>query len=237
MLFSILSSGDPRQIIVELLLTVPVIIFALCIHETAHGYVAWKCGDSTAYNLGRLSLNPAKHLDLVGTISMLIFGYGWAKPVPVNTRNFRNHKRGMALTALAGPLSNLIVGLICTVFTALFYTLTVLLATRNSPEFLATCCYWLTILMEYGALINFCFAFFNLIPVPPFDGSRVALLFLPTKTYFKFMRYEREIMFGVLIAMLLSSRLFNFSPFSWLAYRAFDLVYSPVAKLFINLFF
>ena len=234
MLFSILSSGDLRQIIVELLLTVPVIIFALCIHETAHGYVAWKCGDSTAYNLGRLSLNPTKHLDLMGTISMLVFGYGWAKPVPVNTRNFRNHKRGMALTALAGPLSNLIVGLICTVFTALF---TVLLPTRNSPEFLATCCYWLTILMWYGALINFCFAFFNLIPVPPFDGSRVALLFLPTKTYFKFMKYEREIMFGVLIAMLLSSRLLGFSPFSWLASRVFGWIYSPVTNLFSNLFF
>ena len=107
MLFSILfSKGDFLSIFVSLLLSLPIMMLALAIHETAHGYVAWKCGDNTAYNLGRLTLNPLKHLDPVGFLCLLIFGFGWAKPVPINTRNFRNPKRGMALSALAGPAAN-----------------------------------------------------------------------------------------------------------------------------------
>lgn len=236
MLFSILSNGDPKQIIIELLLTLPVMILALCLHETAHGYVAWKCGDPTAYNLGRLTLNPARHLDPIGTLCMLVFGYGWAKPVPVNSRYFRNHKRGMALTALAGPLSNILLGLISIVFSSLFYALTVFLYVKGAPEFLITCCNWIFIMASYGAIINFIFAFFNLIPVPPFDGSRIALVFLPTNVYFKVMRYEREIMFGVLIALFACSRLFHFSPFSWLAYTVIGWIEPPLTNAFLNLF-
>ena len=110
MLFSILQGGDLKEILIDLLLSLPIIILALTVHETAHGYVACKCGDPTAYNLGRLTLNPAKHLDPIGFFCMLIFGYGWAKPVPINTRNFNNPKRGMALSAAAGPLANLLLG-------------------------------------------------------------------------------------------------------------------------------
>ena len=236
MLLSILSSGSINDIIIELLLVLPVVIFALCIHETAHGYVAYKCGDRTAYNLGRITLNPAKHLDLMGTIFMLIFGFGWAKPVPVNSRNFRNHKRGMALTAMAGPLSNLIVGLISIVFYSFFYGLYVFLYFKGAPTFFVTCVRWLISFASFGAQINLIFAFFNLIPIPPFDGSRIALVFLPTKIYFGIMRYEKEIMYGLLILLLASSYLFDFSPFSWLAYRVINLVEPPLSRTFINLF-
>lgn len=236
MLLSILSSGDIKQIIIELLLTVPVIIFALCIHETAHGYVAWKCGDSTAYNLGRLTLNPVKHLDPIGTLCMLIFGFGWAKPVPVNTRNFRNHKRGMALTALAGPLANVLVGLINIVFAAFFYALFAFLYFKQAPSFFVTCVNWLCIFTSFGASINLVFAFFNLIPVPPFDGSRIALVFLPTKAYFGIMRYEREIMFGILIVLFACSHFFNFSPFSWLANHVIGWIEPPLTEAFLKLF-
>ena len=89
-LSTLLSGGNITDVIIQLLLTLPVILFALVVHETAHGYVAWKCGDPTAYNLGRLTLNPVKHLDPVGFFCMMVFGYGWAKPVPVNRFFFKN---------------------------------------------------------------------------------------------------------------------------------------------------
>ena len=100
---------------------------------------------------------------------------------------------------------------------------------------LITCCYWATMLMYFGAVINFLYAVFNLIPVPPFDGSRIALVFLPSRTYFKIMRYEREIMLGILIALFLLSRM-GFSPFQWIAEGLTDLIYKPVVNGFWRLF-
>ena len=96
----------------QLILTVMAALVALTIHEFAHGYVAYKLGDDTAKSLGRLSLNPVKHLDPLGAMCMVLFHFGWAKPVPVNSRNFKNHKRGIILTSLAGPVSNLILAFI-----------------------------------------------------------------------------------------------------------------------------
>lgn len=236
MLLSILSGGDPQTIIIQLLLTIPVIVFALSIHETAHGFAAWKCGDNTAYNLGRLTLNPIKHIDPLGTLAMLVFGFGWAKPVPVNTRNFRNHKRGMAITAAAGPLANLLVGLISIVFFSFFATFRIFLAAKGASAFWINCIGWLATFASIGAQINLVFAFFNLIPIPPFDGSRIAYVFLPAKTYFKVMRYEREIMYGILIALIVFSCFFDFSPFSWLAFKVINLVEPPLTNAFIKLF-
>lgn len=213
MLFSILSGGSIQNVIISLLLSLPIILFALAFHETAHGFVAWKCGDPTAYNLGRLTLNPVKHLDPIGFLSMLIFGFGWAKPVPVNARYFRNPKRGMALSALAGPAANALLGVISAVLAGLVF---VLYTFVSMPAFLTTCTYWAFQLFFLSAQYNFLFMAFNLIPCPPFDGSRIALLFLPTKTYFSIMRYERQIMIGVLVAVMVLSRL-GYSPFSWIA--------------------
>ena len=112
MLLDILSGNTSREAILQLILAIPCIIIALSFHEAAHGYAAYKMGDPTARNLGRLTLNPAKHLDLIGCLCMLIMGYGWAKPVPINTRYFRNQKKGMAITALAGPVTNFILGFV-----------------------------------------------------------------------------------------------------------------------------
>ena len=233
MLFSILSGGSLQDILISLLLTIPVVMLALSVHETAHGYAAFKCGDRTAYNLGRLTLNPAKHL--VGTICMLVFGFGWAKPVPINTRNFRDPKRGMAISAAAGPVSNILLGLISAVFCGFSFAWLNYLYHASASQFLFNCVNWLYILTLFSAQINFTFAFFNLIPVPPFDGSRLALAFLPAKTYFGIMRYERQIMFGILIAMLALSK-FGFSPFGWLAETLTDLVSTPVANGFWKIF-
>jgi Zn-dependent protease len=228
MLLDILAGGNIVDIIVSLLFSMPVILFALSMHETAHGYVAYKCGDNTAYNLGRLTLNPLAHLDLKGFLCMLIFGFGWAKPVPVNSRNFRNPKRGMALSALAGPLSNLLLGALCALLAGVFGGyFSFLLVSTNISEYWATVMSLLFTALRYSAVINFIYMVFNMIPVPPFDGSRIMLAFLPTNIYFKIMRYERQIMFGVLIALMVLSRL-GFSPFSWIAYNLADVIIDPI---------
>lgn len=234
MLFSFLSGGDIGAFLTSLLLSLPVMALALSLHETAHGFVAWKCGDNTAYNLGRLTLNPVRHLDPIGFLCLLVFGFGWAKPVPINTRNFRNPKRGMALSALAGPVSNLLLG---AVNAALFGVCTGIYAYLDNAGvtgFGAQCLYWLFLLFYIGAEINFVFAVFNLIPCPPFDGSRILLAFLPTRTYFRIMRYERQIMFAILIALLVLSR-FGFSPFGWIADELTDLISLPIAKATLRL--
>ena len=236
MLLSLLSGGSLVDILISLAVTIPIVMLALSLHETAHGYVAWKCGDSTAYHLGRLTLNPLKHLDLAGTLCMMLVGFGWAKPVPINARNFRNPKNGMALSAAAGPAANLLLGIISAVFYGFFYALYVFVSFKNGAAFWLNCIGLLWEISYISAIINMTFAFFNLIPVPPFDGSRIALVFLPPRTYFKIMKYEREIMYGILIAMLACSYIFDFSPFSWLANRLTNLIYVPVQNGFIEMF-
>ena len=236
MLLSLLSGGSLQSIIIELLLLMPIILFSLSFHETAHGFVAYKCGDPTAHNLGRLSLNPLRHLDPIGFLSMLLIGYGWAKPVPVNARYFRNPKRGMALTAAAGPISNLFLGLISTLLLALInvWSFRMKLNADVAPILLSLTDYLYTVFF-LSAYVNFVFAFFNLIPLPPFDGSRIAFVFLPQKYYFKIMRYERQIMFGLLISLFVLSYTFDFSPTGFLAQWLINLLYSPFTKLFVKL--
>jgi Zn-dependent protease len=191
--------------------------------------------------MGRLTLNPLKHLDPIGFLSMMVFGYGWANPVPINTRNFRNPRRGMALSGAAGPAANLILGVICAVLAGLFYSLyycivlnSVTTQSITDPAFLTECMYWFYMMFVNGAMINFIFMAFNLIPVPPFDGSRVAFVFLPPKYYFGIMKYERQIMFGILIALLILSR-FGASPFGWIAERLTVGILTPVSNLFLRL--
>ena len=117
MLFNILNGG--REGLITALLCLPVILFSLSFHEAAHGYVAYKLGDPTARNLGRLTLNPMKHLDPFGALAMLLIGFGWAKPVPIVARNFKNPRWGMGISAIAGPVSNLILGIVgCVLFSA-----------------------------------------------------------------------------------------------------------------------
>ena len=232
MLFSLLSGSNPKESIAILLLTLPVIMIALVFHEVAHGFVAWKCGDSTAYNLGRLTLNPKNHLDPIGFLCMMIFGFGWAKPVPINTRNFRNPKRGMALTAVAGPAANLILAILSALLYGFFWALGNYLLNSIGPDaFWFKFVDWTILLFMLGAFYNFFFMIFNLIPVPPFDGSRIALAFLPTNIYFRIMRYERQIMFGILIALFLLSNL-GFSPFGWVADSLTHLIAVPIKDLF-----
>lgn len=231
MLLSVLSGGDLRSAVIQLLLLLPVIMFSLALHETAHGYVAYKCGDPTAYNLGRLTLNPIKHLDPIGFLCMLIFGYGWAKPVPINTRNFRDPKKGMAWSAVAGPAANLLLGVVSAALFAFFYVLFLRVQVTGGSAFLINACYYTAVLFQLSAMLNFVFMIFNMIPVPPFDGSRFALAFLPPRAYFGIMKYERQIMFGLLIALLVIEQFFSFSPFSWLANKLLTWIANPLINV------
>ena len=238
MLFSILSGGNIRDIIINLLLTIPVIMIALSFHEAAHGFIAYKMGDHTAYNLGRVTMNPLKHLDPLGTLCMFLVGYGWAKPVPINSRNFKDPKKGMALTALAGPVSNLILGIIG----AILYALTYALFIKNADflyehVFLSNIVKVILNFFFYFGFLNIGLMLFNLIPVPPFDGSRIISVFLPTRIYFGIMKYERYILYGILLASFACSYLFDFSPISWLTNRVFGGICSPFLKLFFKIFF
>lgn len=238
MLLSLLSGGDFREVLISLLLSLPVIILALSVHEAAHGYVAYKMGDRTAYNLGRVTLNPIKHLDLMGTIWMLVFGYGWAKPVPINARNFKNPKYGMAFTAIAGPAANLLLGIIGVIgysLTSFFFAVN--LGTISQNEMLFNVMFILLNFFYLFGMMNLIFMVFNLIPVPPFDGSRFFGIFLPTKTYFQIMRYERYILIGVLVLTFLCSRFFGFSPAAWLAEKLFNLIAKPIFYLLNAIYF
>lgn len=173
--------------ITEILIHGIILLIAFPIHECAHALVAKWLGDDTAEKQGRITLNPLKHLDLFGTILMLFAGFGWAKPVPINPNNFKKRKLGMALSSLAGPVSNLILAYIAMILSK------ILLYTETSEE--------LSIICMNAMLINVGLAVFNLIPVPPLDGSRILLLILPEKLYFKVMKYE-NIIFIILFAII-----------------------------------
>jgi Zn-dependent protease len=143
----------------------------------------------------------------------------------------------MALSALAGPMANLILGIISALFYGFFWALGNYLLNSIGPDaFWFKFVDWTILLFTLGAFYNFFFMIFNLIPVPPFDGSRIALAFLPTNIYFRIMRYERQIMAGILIALLLLSRVASFSPFSWIAGEMTDLVFPPSYQLFNRIF-
>lgn len=182
------------------ILSALAVLITLTVHEYAHAYAAYRMGDPTAKNLGRLSLNPIKHLDPVGAICMLLFHFGWAKPVPINARNFKNPRRGFAISAVAGPAVNLVISFISAFVYVLLYVI------LSKVSFTAEI--WFSF-AENGILffyllhvINLGIAIFNLIPVPPLDGSRILGLLLPPKQYFAIMRHERTIYF-VLIGWLL----------------------------------
>ncbi len=175
-------------------LAVAASLLCIVVHETCHGLIAWWLGDGTAKNAGRLTLNPLRHIDIVGLAMMAILKFGWAKPVPIDMRNFKNPKAGMAVTAAAGPISNI---LLAFVFLLIRSAVMGLYLEKSSVGG------WLMLneFLEYVIVISAGLAVFNLIPISPLDGSKILFAFLPQEAYFKLMRYERYGML-VLIAAL-----------------------------------
>ncbi len=209
MLFDIISAmrqGDAEALkiaIASALLSLPIILLALSFHEMAHGFMANKLGDPTAKNFGRLTLNPLKHLDPIGFICMLTFGFGFAKPVPVETRYFKKPKRDMALTAAAGPVANLLLGFIFAVLLKIFYVV----VSANGGFVLNESTFYIWFftkeLLQNAIWLNVALAVFNLIPCPPLDGSKILYLFLPPKACFAMMRYEQYIYIALLVLLVL----------------------------------
>lgn len=180
------------SVLTDMLLAVIPALICITLHELSHGFVAYKLGDNTAKNMGRLTLNPIKHIDIFGLIMMVVLKFGWAKPVPVNMRNFKNPKRDMAITALAGPLSNV---LICCVV-LFIYGLVYLPCNLASTEFAGSLLYAVYI----TAYLSIALAIFNIIPIPPLDGSKVLFSLMSDESYMKLMRYER---YGMLLLLVL----------------------------------
>ena len=188
----------------SILMMVPILLIALPVHEFSHGWVAYKMGDPTAKYAGRLTLNPFKHLDLVGTIMMFIAGVGWARPVPINPTNFKNRRTGTILVSLAGPLSNMVMGFI-SMF--LWGVIVKLISVGVIPVESDQAVNILTMAEEFFQtliIVNISLSIFNLIPVPPLDGSRLISSFLPEESYYRFARYEQYIglIFLALVAFL-----------------------------------
>ena len=204
MLFRILnrSSLSMGQKLTYILILAFCVLFSLSVHEFSHGLAAYAVGDKTAKYSGRLSLNPLAHLDPFGAICLFLFGFGWAKPVPVNPWNFKNKKGGMILTALAGPFSNFLLAFIAMVIYTLLGGLRF-----SSASFGFTLASVFYELAYYMIMINLGLGLFNLIPIPPLDGSKVLTAILPERTYFKLMDYER---YGfIILIILINTPIFN----------------------------
>lgn len=200
----------------SMLLAFPGIITAISFHEMAHGLAAESMGDNTAALQGRLSLNPFRHLSLLGTLSMLFLGFGWAKPVPVNPNNFRNRKMGIILVSLAGCLTNLLLGFISL---AIYY----LCAPLNNSL--------LETILYYMAFYNVLFAVFNLIPIPPLDGSQILEVFLPYNAQRFMQQYSN---YGsIILLILIFTGVFSYiiTPATSAILHLYQLILTPLINL------
>ncbi|RPI17661.1 MAG: site-2 protease family protein [Ignavibacteriae bacterium] len=191
---------------------IPILIFSVVIHEMAHGWVALKCGDNTAKDMGRLTLNPVPHIDLFGSILVPLFSIiatgrvliAWAKPVPIDPRNFSNYKRDDSLVTVAGPVSNLLIAFACSVMVIIFYYIKVngnFAEGSIGFEFVE----FMSKMFGAGIFLNVTLAIFNLIPIPPLDGSHLFSHLLPEEAAF---RYRQIGFFGIFIILIL----FNYVP-------------------------
>lgn len=190
-IFNLMRGGQYLEAVIVILSRAFVVFCCLPFHEFAHGWAAYKLGDDTAKRQGRLTFNPIAHLNPIGTIMIFLFGIGYAQPVEINMRKLKNPKRDMALTALAGPGANIVLAFI---FTFIAYLLKTVLPLSNVSLYVV-------MFFFFAADINVTLAVFNLLPIPPLDGSKVLAAVLPYKQYIKYMQYERYIMIGLIVLL------------------------------------
>jgi len=189
---NLFGTGSTEEILMNILVVAIPALLCITIHELAHGYTAYRLGDNTAKDMGRLTLNPIKHIDPIGLLMMVLVRFGWAKPVPINMFAFKHPKRYMAVTAFAGPLSNLILALIA------MFMYGLLLVPINSINQPGTAMFISDLFMNTISL-SIMLAVFNLLPIPPLDGSKILFSLLSEQSYYKLMRYER---FGMIILIV-----------------------------------
>ena len=178
--------------LLTLLISAVAALMCITLHELSHGLMAWRLGDPTARNAGRLTLNPIKHLDLLGLLMMVVAKVGWAKPVPVDMRYFKHPKQGMALTALAGPAANFLTALAAVGVSSVIWHV----APLGRMSLLALC------FLSNMALLGVGMGLFNLIPISPLDGSKILFALLPDRAYYTILKYEKYVM-GLLIVLVL----------------------------------
>lgn len=214
-----------QQIVVLIL---PV-LFAITLHEAAHAFAAWRCGDNTAVILGRLSLNPVKHIDLLGTIIVPIlvfifsgfhFIFGWAKPVPINTRHFKNPRRDLVFVSAAGPLANFTMAVLWACILKTSMIIAVVYTLLQNPVIL-----FFILTAKTGIIINLVFAFLNLIPIPPLDGGRILAAILPYHWAMQFAKIE-PYGFYILLALLFTNIL------TWMIEQPTEWAYQLLKSLF-----
>ena len=197
-----LDFSNIGQSVMTLIMRLVIVLLALTVHETAHGYAALKLGDDTAEKRGRLSLNPIYHIDPIGFLCMVIFGFGWARPVPINAGRFKNPKRGMAISALAGPVSNLLLAFIGLLLYLIVYTVAIFNIGWMEKDFAFNLYKVTAEFLFMFHYMNISLAIFNFLPEPPLDGSRVLWAVLPEKIYFGVMKYERYISMAIMLLLL-----------------------------------
>ncbi|MBQ3276027.1 MAG: site-2 protease family protein [Oscillospiraceae bacterium] len=203
-------NGLDWSVLTGIALSIVPSLICITLHELSHGYVAYRLGDTTAKDAGRLTLNPIRHIDPMGLLMMVAFKFGWAKPVPVNMYRFRHPRRDMALTALAGPVSNLIIGAVFLFLYGFLYTPLVRSGTVGD---------WFLQMIYLTAYISLALMIFNILPISPLDGSKVLYSFLPDREYMTLMRYERYGM--ILLLVLVATRVLG-SPLSTATGWVFD---------------
>lgn len=215
--------------IMHYLYIIPCAIIAIVLHELSHGLVSYWLGDPTPKETGRLSINPSNHIDIMGAICLVLFGFGWAKPVMVNPSYYRKPKLGMTLVALAGPLMNFLVMILSFFF--MWLTLKITIWTNMWDSVLLEIVYNF---FDYLAIINLGLGLFNLIPIPPLDGSKVIGVILPEKAYEEYMSYQRYGMFFMMGLLILLNVLDTYginSPLDSLMNAIYNFFYNIIFKL------
>ena len=188
------GNGSFAGVVIHILAILMIIFLVLPFHEWAHAWVASLLGDTSIKYRGRLSLNPMSHIDYMGALCLLLFGFGWAKPVPVDDRNFKNPKVGMAITALAGPMANIVAAM---AGGFIFFGVAYL-----APAFsMSTVGGYIVMFLNYYIVINCSLAVFNLLPIPPLDGSKIMFAFMPDRWVYKFYQYQRVFFIALFVLL------------------------------------